>query len=139
MQISSDKSLSLLNQRATQSNNSSSVNQVKSAQVQKIESGTPNNAVISDVVRQERFDVDEETLAFIEQEFEARSESSLGGELVRSDEQATRQSNPFQKEVNNNFEPLNSANQNAVSVYQSINTLANSENIQELFGVDLFA
>lgn len=145
MQISSDKSLSLLSQRAAQNNNSSSVNQTNSAQVQKVQSNTANTSAINDISRQERFDVDEDTLAFIEQEFEARSNSNsnsnneLGGELVRSDSASADQSNQSQRQSNNRFETLNDSNQSAVSTYESINSLANTENIQQLFGVDLFA
>lgn len=139
MQISSDKSLSLLNQRVAQNTRSSSVNQTNSAQVEKIQSNTVNNTAINEVTRQERFDIDEETLAFIEQEFEARSESNLGGELVGADSQSANQFNQTQRQTNRNYETLNDANQNAVSTYESINSLASTENIQQLFGVDLYA
>lgn len=138
MQISSDKSISLLSTRAT-ANNITSVNQANTARVERIQSNTTNNSnasVENNTARVQRFDVDEQAIALIEQEFQSNSGNSLGGEITQSEFNFSAQS---QNRQANSFEAIRDTNQSAVATYESIDTLSNRENIQQLFGVDLYA
>lgn len=73
-----------------------------------------------------RFDVDEQAIALIEQE------------------QLQPFNNREQQSQNNNannsgYDAPSSQNQTAVAAYQSVDSIAQRDNIQQVFGVDLFA
>ncbi len=145
MQISSDKFISLLSQSA-RSGNISSVNQTTSARVEKITRNNDNTSESisqNSVQRTPRLDIDERAIALIEQEFQVSENNALGGELVSSSNnfstQFSAQQEQTQRRQTNEFETIRDLNQSAVSTYQSIDSIASRENIQQLFGVDIFA
>jgi len=70
---------------------------------------------------QARLDIDDQVLAKVERNYQSKN---------------------FQQNVKNNhtnYDQPSKANQSAVSAYHSINNIAERDNIQHTFGVDLYA
>jgi len=100
----------------------------------------------------ERFDIDEKALALVEQaQFESQqaqfnqnslqttlnsSESGQGNSSLSG--QTTNQSTN-QSGSKTNFDSPPKKNQTAISAYSSVDNIAQRENIQQVFGIDLLA
>lgn len=74
---------------------------------------------------QQRFEVDQQAIALIEQE--------------QFQPESNRQNAAEQNNANSRYDAPSRENQSAVAAYQSVDTLAKRDNIQQIFGVDLFA
>lgn len=79
--------------------------------------------------RTERFDVDPQALALVEQEYQ----NSLSGQFIGAD------NNSANNAVNTAYDSPSEQNQTAISAYQSVDNLAQQESVKQLFGVDLYA
>ena len=80
----------------------------------------------ADANAQQRFDVDEQAIALIEQE--------------QLQPFSNRNQQPQNSNANNSrYDAPSSQNQSAVAAYQSVDSIAQRDNIQQVFGVDLFA
>ncbi|ASP49149.1 hypothetical protein [Cognaticolwellia beringensis] len=86
----------------------------------------------ADIDSRQRLDIDDQAIALIEREqlpqFESRNNAQ------RSNHQGA-QSNSY----NSGYDSPSNQNQSAVAAYQSIGAIAQRDNIQQIFGVDLFA
>jgi len=95
----------------------------------------------------ERFDVDEQALALVEQaQLDSQktfSQSPDASQNVPSlpAQSNNEQNNPTSKQSNNqsSYDSPSQQNQTAVAAYSSVGQIAQRENIQQVFGVDLFA
>ncbi|WP_448547807.1 hypothetical protein [Thalassotalea fusca] len=82
--------------------------------------------------RQERFDVDQQSLALVEQEQQRRAnQQELPQQSSRENETVERTQTVYDQPSQQNL--------SAVSVYQSVGDLAQRASIQQAFGVDLYA
>ncbi len=121
MQINSSSSVTP--QSASRVDNSAQVNDLRDRlavqQEQKKSQGEKQEKV-----SQERFDVDEQAIALVEQQLSAS--------------QSTNENNP-QGQSSTGYDEPSQSNQTAVSAYQSVGDIAERENIQQAFGVDLYA
>lgn len=72
---------------------------------------------------QQRLDIDEQAIALVEHE----QSRTLNARHANADS--------FQSD----YDAPSPRNQSAVAAYQSVDTLAQRENVQQVFGVDLFA
>jgi len=82
--------------------------------------------------RQERFDVDQQSLALVEQEQQRRaSQQNLPQQSSRDTETIERSQTVYDQPSQQNL--------SAVSAYQSVGDLAQRASIQQTFGVDLYA
>jgi hypothetical protein len=80
----------------------------------------------SEANSQQRFDVNEEAIALVERE---QSQSyNNGGNQKQSG-----------SDYNSRYDSPSSQNQSAVAAYQSVDNIAQRDNVQQVFGVDLFA
>lgn len=73
----------------------------------------------------ERFDVDQQGLALVEQEYLS----------AQNNQQKNQQTENSSTRYDNHVE----LNQTAISAYQSVDNIARKESIKQLFGVDLYA
>lgn len=85
----------------------------------------------SEAKSQQRFEVDEQAIALLEREQltpynNASNQSSNGN-------------NQNANAYNGGYDAPSSQNQSAVAAYQSVDSIAQRDNIQQVFGVDLFA
>ncbi|WP_085296931.1 hypothetical protein [Cognaticolwellia mytili] len=76
----------------------------------------------------QRFDVDQQAIALIERE-------QLQLDNNGNNQQQTTGSN----DGNSRYDAPSNQNQSAVAAYQSVDSIAQRDNIQQVFGVDLFA
>jgi hypothetical protein len=79
----------------------------------------------------ERFDIDPQAIALIEQE--QQSQQSQTNQTFGSSNQSSQNANSTA------YDQPPSQNKSAVAAYQSVNSISQRENIQQVFGVDLFA
>lgn len=88
-----------------------------------------NNAQqpVQQSAREERFDVDQQALALVEQEYNAQSAQNNNANNTASNQSSTDFDNPSRQ------------NQTAVAAYESVDNQAKKEAVQQLFGVDLYA
>ena len=77
--------------------------------------------------REERFDVDQQALALVEQEYNAQAGQSNNANNAGQNQSTTAFDNPSRQ------------NQTAVAAYESVDNQAKKESVQQLFGVDLYA
>ena len=82
----------------------------------------------SNAKRTERFDVNEESLALVEQEYQANQSNQAN---------QNNSQNGFQQSTD--YDTPSEQNLTAVSAYESVDNLAKKESVQQLFGVDLYA
>lgn len=82
----------------------------------------------SDTNPQQRFDVDEQVIALVERE-----------QLQPYNNGSNQKQSTNSKDYNNGYDAPSSQNQSAVAAYQSVDAIAQRDNIQQVFGVDLFA
>lgn len=79
-----------------------------------------------DARAQQRLDIDEQAIALVEREqFNTLANSS--------------NFQPNANTSNSRYDEPPARNQSAVAAYQSVDTIAQRENVQQVFGVDLFA
>jgi len=83
----------------------------------------------------ERFDIDPQAIALIEQE--QQSQQSQTSQTLGTSNQSSDQSR--QKTNSTAYDQPPSQNKSAVAAYQSVDSISQRENIQQIFGVDLFA
>lgn len=83
----------------------------------------------SDIDTRQRLDIDEQAIALIERE----QSSPFGNTSVN--EQQGSQKNSY----NNVYDAPSNQNKLAVAAYQSVDNIAARDNIEQVFGVDLFA
>ncbi|WP_448248319.1 hypothetical protein [Thalassotalea agariperforans] len=77
--------------------------------------------------REERFDVDQQALALVEQEYNAQAGQSNNANNAGQNQSTTAFDNPSRQ------------NQTAVAAYESVDNQAKKAAVQQLFGVDLYA
>jgi hypothetical protein len=82
----------------------------------------------SEASSQQRFDVDEQAIALIERE-----------QLQPYNNGNSQQKNTNSNDYNSRYDAPSNQNQSAVAAYQSVDSIAQRDNIQQVFGVDLFA
>lgn len=81
----------------------------------------------ADANAQQRFDVDEQAIALIERE------------QLQPFNNASQQQSSGNNNDNSRYDAPSSQNQSAVAAYKSVDSIAQRDNIQQVFGVDLFA
>jgi hypothetical protein len=81
----------------------------------------------ADANAQQRFDIDEQAIALIERE------------QLQPFNNASQQQSSGSNNDNSRYDAPSSQNQSAVAAYQSVDSIAQRDNIQQVFGVDLFA
>jgi len=86
----------------------------------------------SDVDIRQRLDIDEQAIALIQREQLSTYDSSNNRP---PDSQQSNQENSY----NSGYDSPSNQNQSAVAAYQSVDAIAQRDNIQQIFGVDLFA
>lgn len=86
----------------------------------------------ADINTRQRLDIDEQAIALIE-----REQSPQGD--ISNNRQVNSQQNNQQTSYNSGYDLPSNQNQSAVAAYQSVDAIAQRDNIQEIFGVDLFA
>lgn len=121
MQINSSSSVTP--QSTLRVDNSAQVNDLRdrlAVQQEQQKSQNENQQKVS----QERFDVDEQAIALVEQQLSAS--------------QSTYQNNR-QGQSNTAYDEPSQSNQTAVSAYKSVDSIAERESVQQAFGVDLYA
>ena len=77
--------------------------------------------------REERFDVDQQALALVEQEYNAQAGQRNNANNAGQNQSTTAFDNPSRQ------------NQTAVAAYESVDNQAKKAAVQQLFGVDLYA
>ncbi len=82
----------------------------------------------ADINSRQRLDIDDQAIALIERE-----------QLPSSNVNSNRQANSQQNNSNSGYDAPPSQNQLAVAAYQSVGSIAQRDNIEQIFGVDLFA
>lgn len=82
----------------------------------------------ADINSRQRLDIDDQAIALIERE-----------QLPSSNVNSNRQANNQQNNSNSGYDAPPSQNQLAVAAYQSVGSIAQRDNIEQIFGVDLFA
>ena len=82
----------------------------------------------ADINSRQRLDIDDQAIALIERE-----------QLPSSNGNSNRQANNQQNNSNSGYDAPPSQNQLAVAAYQSVGSIAQRDNIEQIFGVDLFA
>ena len=82
----------------------------------------------ADINSRQRLDIDEQSIALIERE-----------QLPASNVNSNRQTNNQQSNNSSGYDAPPSQNQLAVAAYQSVGSIAQRDNIEQIFGVDLFA
>ena len=83
-----------------------------------------------DVDTRQRLDIDEQVIALIE-----REQPPPYGNAGNNNAQQSNQQNSY----NSAYDAPSNQNKLAVAAYQSVDTLAARDNIEQVFGVDLFA
>ncbi|XPF93950.1 hypothetical protein ACM9HF_18355 [Colwellia sp. RE-S-Sl-9] len=87
-----------------------------------------------------RFDVSEEAIALLEQQAELNSAQSGTGIVVRGENSSTNNSaSDQQQSKSSQYDKPSQQNLSAVAAYQSVDNIAQRENIKQFFGVNLFA
>lgn len=86
----------------------------------------------ADIDSRQRLDIDEQAIALIERD--QRSQFASSNNSQPSNPQSG-QSNSY----NSSYDSPSNQNQSAVAAYQSVDTIAQRDSIQQIFGVDLFA
>jgi hypothetical protein len=86
----------------------------------------------SNTESRQRLDVDEQAIALIEREQSSPFDN-------RNNSQQNSAQNNGQNSYNSRYDAPSSQNQLAVAAYQSVDAIAQRDNIQQVFGVDLFA
>lgn len=81
----------------------------------------------TDVETRQRLDIDEQAIALIERE--------LPSAYGKNNSQQSNQQNSF----NSAYDSPSNQNKLAVATYQSVDNIAQRDNIEQVFGVDLFA
>lgn len=81
----------------------------------------------SDVESRQRLDIDDQAIALIERE--QLQPYNNGGNQKKAEQNNS---------VNSGYDTPSSQNQTAVAAYQSVDSIAQRDNIQQVFGVDLF-
>jgi len=94
----------------------------------------------------ERFDIDEQALALVEQAQFENQQAQLNQSSLPSTSSAN---NSFSQQGNNqttgqsrsqaNYDSPSKQNKTAVAAYSSVDNIAKRENIQQVFGIDLLA
>lgn len=92
------------------------------------ENQAKSSQVDSDGNAKQRFDVDEQTLALIEKE-----------QLQPFNGRDTSHKHSNSTHYNTGYDTASNHNHTAVAAYQSVDAIAQRDNITQLFGVDLFA
>ncbi|WP_077285010.1 hypothetical protein [Cognaticolwellia aestuarii] len=82
-----------------------------------------------DADTRQRFDIDEQAIALIE-----REQPSAYGDSNNNAQQSNQQNS-----YSSGYDAPSNQNKLAVAAYQSVDTLAARDNIEQVFGVDLFA
>lgn len=85
-----------------------------------------------DIDTRQRLDIDEQAIALIERE-------QLQWYDSRNNAQPNSTQDNQQNSTNSRYDAPPSQNKLAVAAYQSIDTIAQRDSIQQIFGVDLFA
>jgi len=86
----------------------------------------------ADIDNRQRLDIDEQAIALIEREQSAGVDS-------RNNQSQSNQHNNQQNSYHRAYDAPSNQNQLAVAAYQSVNTIAQRDSIEQVFGVDLFA
>jgi hypothetical protein len=81
----------------------------------------------TDIDTRQRLDIDEQAIALIERELPSSND--------KNNLQQSNQQNTF----NSAYDAPSSQNKLAVATYQSVDNIAQRDNIEQVFGVDLFA
>ncbi len=81
----------------------------------------------ADIDARQRLDIDEQAIALIERELPSSND--------KNNLQQSNQQNTF----NSAYDAPSSQNKLAVATYQSVDNIAQRDNIEQVFGVDLFA
>jgi hypothetical protein len=76
----------------------------------------------------QRFEVDEQAIALIERE-----------QLQPYNNGSNQKQNTNANDYNSGYDAPSNQNQSAVAAYQSVDSIAQRDNIQQVFGIDLFA
>ena len=85
-----------------------------------------------------RFDVDEKSLALVEQAQQRTAETGQASSQLSS--QTNDQSKQFNKSNKQTaYDHPSQQNKSAIAAYSSVDNIAQRENIQQVFGVDLLA
>ena len=85
----------------------------------------------TDVETRQRLDIDEQAIALIERE--------LPSAYGKSNSQQSNQQSNQQNSFNSAYDAPSNQNKLAVATYQSVDNIAQRDNIEQVFGVDLFA
>ncbi|MDO7085404.1 hypothetical protein WNY51_17095 [Pseudocolwellia sp. AS88] len=89
-----------------------------------------------------RFEVSEQAIAFLEEQNAAQSESSGSVIALRDNSNSSANSGYVQGEQSNGnaqYDQPSQQNLSAVAAYESVDNIAQRENIKQFFGVNLFA
>lgn len=89
----------------------------------------------ADTNSRQRLDFDEQAISLIERDQLAQFDSQNAGQSNQQSNQQNGQSNNY----NSGYDSPSSQNQLAVAAYQSVGAIAQRDDIQQIFGVDLFA
>jgi len=90
---------------------------------------------------QSRFEVNEQAIAFLDEQRASESEST-GSAIALSDNSDAsngRYSQDQQQTQNSEYDQPSQQNLSAVAAYQSVDNIAQKESIKQFFGVNLFA
>ena len=98
------------------------------------EENKPQNSQ-ADTNSRQRLDFDEQAISLIERDQLAQFDSQNAGQSNQQSNQQNGQSNNY----NSGYDSPSSQNQLAVAAYQSVGAIAQRDDIQQIFGVDLFA
>lgn len=87
-----------------------------------------------------RFDVSEEAIALLEQQADLNSVQSGTGLVARGENSsANNPASEQQQTKTSQYDKPSQQNLSAVAAYQSVDNIAQRENIKQFFGVNLFA
>lgn len=86
----------------------------------------------ADIDNRQRLDIDDQAIALIERDQLSQFES-------RNNSQRSNQQGEQPNSYNSGYDSPSNQNQSAVAAYQSVDAIAQRDNIQQIFGVDLFA
>jgi hypothetical protein len=82
----------------------------------------------ADINSKQRLDIDEQAIALVERE-----------QLPANNSASNSTQNSQNNSYNSGYDAPSNQNQLAVAAYQSVDTIAQRDNIEQVFGVDLFA
>lgn len=114
-------------------------NDVRRDRVQNIQPEQEQAQQTQNSSREQRFEANEETLALIEEQYQASQEQNNTQVLTRQGAIESNTSGNNNSQSNTFYDQPTQQNNTAISAYQGVDGISQRESIEQQFGVDLYA